>query len=82
MALRWVLLLEGVMALAMLAMSFSQPFPTPSRRASAFVLLLVLLMAIGEQAERPASIDVHESDDRHRCCWRASRGMDAPAPDA
>ena len=59
MAAEWVLLLEGVMALAMLAMSFSQPFPTPSRRASAFVLLLVLLMAIGEQAERPASIDVH-----------------------
>ena len=27
MAAEWVLLLEGVMALAMLAMSFSQPFP-------------------------------------------------------
>ena len=55
----WFLILETVLALALVLMSRNQPFPGPSRRYGYVLLTFAFLFAIGETSPRETTVEVH-----------------------
>tara|TARA_Y100000766_G_C18914294_1_gene610174 strand:+ start:4481 stop:5185 length:705 start_codon:yes stop_codon:yes gene_type:complete len=55
----WFLILEFAVAICLLVLSPRQPFPGPSKRFGNILITLALLLAIGQTAPRPTSVNVH-----------------------